>query len=153
MKKQKNFLSFASYNNILFFKKKFVHARKKKKFLSHFVELSHQRVLKFWQLRRGGEVNEEEIRQALLKKAIGFESDEIVEEYTADENGNAILSKRKITKKFNPPDINALRFLLEQSSLEDDFSKMTDEELLKEKERLLQLLKEKEKEENENGNL
>lgn len=99
-------------------------------------------------------MNEEQIKDALLKKALGYESDEIVEEYTTDENGKAVLSKRKITKKFNPPDINALRFLLEQSSLSDDeISHMTDSQLVQEKERLLQLLKEKEKEENENGNL
>lgn len=99
-------------------------------------------------------MNEEQIKDALLKKALGYESDEIVEEYTTDENGQAVLSKRKITKKFNPPDINALRFLLEQSSLSDDeISHMTDSQLIQEKERLLQLLKEKEKEENENGNL
>ena len=99
-------------------------------------------------------MNEEQIKDALLKKALGYESDEIVEEYTTDENGQAVLSKRKITKKFNPPDINALRFLLEQSSLSDDeISHMTDSQLIQEKERLLQLLKEKEKKENENGNL
>lgn len=99
-------------------------------------------------------MNEEEIKNALLKKALGYESDEIVEEYTTDENGNSILSKRKITKKFNPPDINAMRFLLEQSDLSnDEISKMSDKQLLQEKQRLLQLLKQKEKEENEDGNL
>ena len=99
-------------------------------------------------------MREEEIKQALLRKALGFESDEIVEEYTADENGKPILSKRKITKKANPPDLNALRFLLEQSELSnDDISKMTDGQLLAEKERLLKLLFEKEKEENEDGDL
>ena len=90
---------------------------------------------------------DENIKEALLKKAVGFESDEIVEEYTTDESGNAVLSKRKITKKVNPPDVNALKFLLEQNSLfDDEISKMTDEQLLAEKERLLQLLKEKEEE-------
>jgi hypothetical protein len=90
-------------------------------------------------------MDEEEIKQALLKRAIGFVSDEIVEEYVTDENGKAVLSKRKITQKFNPPDVSALRFLFEQNSLcDDDISKMTDEELQREKERLLQLLKEKE---------
>lgn len=102
----------------------------------------------------GKSMNEEEIKQALLKKALGYESDEIVEEYSADENGNPVLCKRKITKKYNPPDIAALRFLFEKSELSDDeISKMTDEELLQEKERLLQLLNEKEKNKNENGNV
>lgn len=90
---------------------------------------------------------DDEIKEALLKKALGFDSDEIIEEYSSDENGNSVLIKRKITKKFNPPDISALKFLLEQQQLYDDeISKMTDEQLLKEKERLLQLLKEKENE-------
>lgn len=98
-------------------------------------------------------MDENDIKNALLKKALGFESDEIVEEYTTDETGNPVLSKRKITKKFTPPDVSALRFILEQSQLSvDDISKMTDKQLLKEKERLLQLLKQKE-EEDENGNL
>lgn len=97
-------------------------------------------------------MDEEEIKRALLKKAVGYDSDEIVEEYSADENGNAVLVKRKITKKFNPPDINALKFLLEQEDFSDDeISKMTDEELLAEKRRLLKLLKEKESEENEDA--
>lgn len=90
---------------------------------------------------------DDEIKEALLKRALGFDSDEIIEEYSSDENGNSVLIKRKITKKFNPPDISALKFLLEQQQLYDDeISKMTDEQLLKEKERLLQLLKEKENE-------
>ena len=97
---------------------------------------------------------DEEIRQALLKRAVGYESDEIVEEYSTDENGNSFLSKRKITKKYNPPDVSALKFLLEQSAVYDEeISKMTDEQLLKEKERLLKLLAEKEKEKNEDGSV
>ena len=98
-------------------------------------------------------MNEEKLKEALLKKALGFQSDEIVEEYLPDENGEPVLSKRKVTKKFNPPDINALKFLLDQSGLSDDeTSHMTDKELEAEKERLLILLKEKEKK-NENGDL
>ncbi len=95
-------------------------------------------------------MNEEDIKQALIKKALGFESDEIIEEYVSDENGKPLLSKRKITKKINPPDLNALRFLLEQSNSDDDFTHMTDEQLIAEKNRLLQLLKDKEVDDNEN---
>ncbi len=99
-------------------------------------------------------MDEEEIKKALLKKAIGYDTDEIVEEYATDENGNPVLVKRKITKKYNSPDISALKFLLEHDQLSDDeISKMSDEELLKEKDRLLQLLKEKEMKENENAGM
>lgn len=88
---------------------------------------------------------DEKIKEALLKKAVGFESDEIIEEYVSDENGNSVLSKRKIIKKYNPPDVVALKFLLEEEGhFDDEISKMSDEELLKERDRLLQLLKEKE---------
>ncbi len=89
-------------------------------------------------------MDEDEILQMLKKKALGFVSDEIVEEYCQDKNGEQVLCKRKVTKKVNPPDFSALKFLLERGELDDDISKMTDEQLLREKERLLQLLKEKE---------
>ena len=102
---------------------------------------------------RGRKMLDDDIMQALLKRAVGYESDEIVEEYSTDENGNSFLTKRKITKKNNPPDVAALKFLLEQNAMfDDEIAKMTDEQLLQEKERLLKLLAEKERK-NENANL
>ena len=87
----------------------------------------------------------EEIQKALLKKALGFSSDEVVEEYSLDENGNSVLNKRKVTKKYNPPDISAMKILLEKENFSDDsLSHMTLAELKKEKKRLLKQLKEEE---------
>ena len=87
----------------------------------------------------------EEIKKALLKKALGFSSDEVVEEYSLDENGNSVLNKRKVTKKYNPPDISAMKILLEKENFSDDsLSHMTLAELKKEKKRLLKQLKEEE---------
>ena len=87
----------------------------------------------------------EDLKKALLKKALGFSSDEIVEEYSLDESGNSILNKRKVTKKYNPPDISAMKILLEKEDLTDDkLSHMTLSELKKEKRRLLKQLKEEE---------
>ena len=83
-------------------------------------------------------MKQEDLKSALLKKALGFSSDEVVEEYAVDEQGKSVLSKRKVTKKFNPPDLNALKMLLEEK--QDDFSQMTDGQLLAEKTRLLQEL-------------
>ena len=104
-------------------------------------------------MKKEGKMFDDEIRDALYKRAVGFESDEIIEEYSCDENGNPVLAKRKITKKFNAPDISALKFLLEKNDVdESEYENMTDEQLLKEKNRLLQLLKEKENE-NEDANL
>ncbi len=87
----------------------------------------------------------EEIKKALLKKALGFSSDEVVEEYSLDENGNSVLNKRKVTKKYNPPDISAMKILLEKENFSDDsLSHMTLAELKKEKKRILKKLKEEE---------
>ncbi len=104
----------------------------------------------FAKLKKAGDMDDE-IRDALLKKALGFETDEIVEEYVEDEKGIPKLLKRKVTKKFNPPDVSALKVLLEDHKT-DDFDNMTDGELMREKERLLKLLQKKEKE-NENGTM
>ena len=94
----------------------------------------------------------DEVKDALIKRALGFDSDEIVEEYVTDDNGKSVLSKRKVTKKYTPPDMSALKVLIEQAEFDDEISHMTDKELLREKDRLLKLLAEKEKE-NENSNV
>ena len=93
-------------------------------------------------------MEDKDLKDALYKKAVGFLSDEIVEEYSLDENGNSVLNKRKVTKKFNPPDINAVKFLMEQKGLFSDekLSHMTLSELKEEKKRLLKLLKEEQNE-------
>ncbi len=94
----------------------------------------------------------DEVKDALIKRALGFDSDEIVEEYVTDDNGKSVLSKRKVTKKYTPPDMSALKVLIEQAEFDDEISHMTDKELLREKDRLLKLLAEKEKED-ENSNV
>ncbi len=90
------------------------------------------------------EVNEESLRQALMKKAIGYDADEQICEFAVDENGQEVLSKKKVTKKHFAPDLSAIKLVLEKyhEQLEQTYSKMTDEELLAEKNRLLQLLEE-----------
>lgn len=86
------------------------------------------------------------INKALIKRALGFTAKEVVEEFAFSEEG-AKLTKRKITKKNIPPDISAVKVLLEVLNGENsyDFEAMTDEELFKERDRLLKLLKESEK--------
>lgn len=80
----------------------------------------------------------------LLKKAIGFEKSEISREYQIDEAGKETLVRKKVQKKYYPPDMQAMRAYLE---LEKgvDLSAMSDEELEQEKLRLLGELREKEK--------
>lgn len=80
----------------------------------------------------------EKIKGALLERALGYDADEVVEEYGFSE-GEAVLVKRKVTKKRVPPDIQAAKMLLDGAPL---LTALSDEELQKEKERLLLLLKE-----------
>lgn len=87
---------------------------------------------------------EEKLRKALLKKALGYQASEIVEEYVLDEDGSERLSKKKVTKKHISPDIAAVRVLLERyySDIADDVRNMSDEELIQERARLLKIIQE-----------
>ena len=85
------------------------------------------------------QVDKIDLEQALIKKALGYDATEVVEEYVGD--GEEIkLSKKKVTIKNVPPDMSALKFLLDETQKE--VSEMTDKELYEEKVRLLSLLKE-----------
>lgn len=82
-----------------------------------------------------------DVKTALLKKAMGYDASEITEEYSVGENGEVSLSKRKVIKKNVPPDVAAIKYLLEcEGGVEKPLNDMTDEELLAEKERLLREL-------------
>ncbi len=87
----------------------------------------------------------EKINRAIAKKAVGYNALEVVEEYQ-DEEGVLKLTKKKVTKKHFPPDTQAAKLMMEQLP-RNVIVDMTDEELEKEKQRLLKKLQE---EENEN---
>ena len=89
---------------------------------------------------------EEQIGEALLKVALGYQVAEVTEEY-AEVNGELKLTKRKKTKKDVPPDLKAVQLLL-TSNGNGELSNWTDEELEKEKQKLLKELKEEKKKEN-----
>ncbi len=84
-------------------------------------------------------MQEDRIRDAILKVALGFTVEEVTEEYDA-KDGELRLIKRKETKKDVPPDLKAVKLLLEDS----DYSALTDEQLEEERQRLLRELKEEE---------
>ncbi|MBR2871757.1 MAG: hypothetical protein IKB98_10385 [Clostridia bacterium] len=88
-------------------------------------------------------LNEQEIKLALAKKALGYDATEVVEEYVLSEQGEVQLTKRKVTTKSVPPDVSALKVLMEGH--EKDISEWTDEQLEKEKQRLLKMLDESQK--------
>ena len=79
------------------------------------------------------------IKQALYKKAMGYTSQEIIEEYISQDD-NLILSKRKVTSKEVPPDIPAVKTLIELIGIQDDISTLTDQQLIQERDKLLKLL-------------
>ena len=92
---------------------------------------------------KGKNLSDKEVKAALVKKALGFDATEIVEEYISDEQGDIRLSRKKVTTKNVPPDVTALKMLLEDDGT--PVSQMTDDELEKEKTRLLELLSKRNK--------
>lgn len=93
--------------------------------------------------------SEKEIKNALYKKAIGYEANEVVEEFILSEDGDYKLSKRKVTKKHISPDLSAVKLLLEKVEKKTDkYSEMTDEQIINEKLKLLQMLEDAKSEEN-----
>lgn len=82
-------------------------------------------------------MQDKKIKRALIKCATGLKSQEVVEEFTV-EDGELKLVKRKVTKREIPPDIKAVKLLLDGESAE-----VSDEALEEEKQKLLKMLKEK----------
>ncbi len=98
------------------------------------------------QRKRRRKYVEKELMDALYKKAVGYETSEIVEEY----NDVGDIVKRKVSTKYIPPDVTALKIYVEESD-RGDLVRLDDEELIKEKERLLKLLGEMERNETVKG--
>ena len=83
----------------------------------------------------------------LLKKHIlGFNSKETTTEYCVDEEtGKLKISKQKVQEKTLPPNIDLLKILCQQiEKPQDDYSSMSDQDLEREKQRLLKELREEE---------
>ena len=85
----------------------------------------------------------DDLTSALTKKALGYDYKEVVEEYVSGDDGEVKLTKKKVTKKNVPPDITAIKMLLEKQV---EIPDMSDEELEQEKQRLIKLLEQIEKE-------
>ncbi len=72
------------------------------------------------------------VYDAVIKRAVGYEATETVEEY-AMVDGSLELVKKRITVKDVPPDMTAAKMLFDGS----EFDSLTDEQLEAEKKRLL----------------
>lgn len=81
------------------------------------------------------------LNDALYKKALGFTTQEVSEEYSVVDN-ELVLQKRKLNTKTYPPDLTALQMVL--SEMQDEFCGEYDEfsleELEAEREKLKKLL-------------
>ena len=87
--------------------------------------------------------DKKKLKEALLNKALGYTTEEVIEEYGLSGN-DFVLQKRKTSTKTFPPDLSALQILLDKEGNYNEFENMTDEELASEKEKIIkQLLKEK----------
>ena len=94
---------------------------------------------------------DKKIESALLKKALGFVQEEVVEEFVNSDN-DIVLNKKKITKKNVPPDITAIKVLMGYIQEEEkDIKQMSNEELWKEKEKLKKILESFDDEDKDNG--
>lgn len=79
-----------------------------------------------------------QLEGVLMKVALGYQVAEVTEEY-AEVDGALKLTKRKKTKKDIPPDLKAVQLLLDAQG-GTGLEAMTDEELEREKRRLLAAL-------------
>lgn len=77
------------------------------------------------------------LKNALKKCAVGFDTSEVVEEFTV-EDGQLKLIKRKVTRRDVPPDIKAVKMLLDGEQAKE----FTEEELVAERDKLIEMLKE-----------
>jgi len=82
-------------------------------------------------------MDKQKLKEVLIKKACGYETEEVVDEY-ALENGRPVLLKQKINKKTIAPDLAAIKLLIEQTG--DEYEELSEEELIKERDRLIGLL-------------
>lgn len=79
----------------------------------------------------------ETVKKALYRKAVGYTVKESVEEYGAEDDAPI---KRKISKKHVPPDLGALKALMELEQGEN-VARLSDEQLEEAKIRLLEELR------------
>ncbi len=84
----------------------------------------------------------ESVKSALEKRALGYDSTEVTEEYLDDGSGGIRMLKRKVVQKNVPPDVSALKLLIELSDNQDKIEDLSDEELESEKRRLIKMLME-----------
>ena len=74
------------------------------------------------------ESDKDAVIKALVKRAVGYKSEETSEEYAVDGDGEIKLLKRRVVEKETPADVTASKLLLALCG-ETDVSALSDEEL------------------------
>jgi hypothetical protein len=95
------------------------------------------------------DANRKVVTKSLLDLAKGAVVKEKTEEFALDENGSVFLKSRKITQKHLAPDLQAIKTLMEFKE-NDGLDDLSDEELEREKQRILKKIEEEQKIENKN---
>ena len=83
---------------------------------------------------------EVELMKSLLKRAKGYRYNEVQEEYSVKEDGEFVLTKKKVVRKYCPPDASALKAYMDIAG-EQSAASMSDEELENEKQKLIKKIK------------
>ena len=73
----------------------------------------------------------------MKRRATGYDFTEVTEEYGENKDGELKVLKKKVVTKNLPPDVSALKLLIDIEGEENDVLKMTTEELIAEKEKIL----------------
>ncbi len=74
---------------------------------------------------------------------MGVTTKEVTSEYAMDdETGKLKLIKQKINEKNLPPNADIIKLIYSKNETKDEYENLTDEQLIKEKQRLLKELKE-----------
>lgn len=85
--------------------------------------------------------NKSKLLSGLLRRAEGLEAEERTVEYVLDEEGNRRAVKEKTQIKYYPPDVSAAKVCLElESGTEKGLGALSDEEIEREKIRLMKEL-------------
>lgn len=81
--------------------------------------------------------------EALKKCLTGGITKETTSEYVRDDEGNMVLTKQKVLEKTIPPNPDLMKLLYQKvNDITPEYENLSDEDLKKEKQRLLSLLKE-----------
>ena len=74
--------------------------------------------------------SDEDLNSLLMLKAKGYDVEEVVEEYS-EKDGELVLTKKKVTHKYIPPDSTLLKMLIENQgqNQDEELEKCTEEEL------------------------